>query len=293
MCNRTGGIFIPDMKFGIQFVTTRAQATPGVSKLAEELGYESVWFGEHLIFPAEMPNLSPFGPSERPYMPAETPLHDPFVVLSQIAAVTSRIKLGTGVYILPLRHPFGVARSVMSLDLFSGGRVLFGVAVGWVPDEFALAGQGWRDRGARLDEQIEVLRKLWTEPSPSHRGRFYSFPSVKFEPKPAQPGGPPILVCGEAEAVLRRAARLGDGWMGMQHTPESAAQRVQQLRALRAEYGRSGQFEVTVGAGSPSLDDVRRFEEASVDRLFLVLWRRTAEAEEGLRRFAGEVMAKL
>src|SRR5262249_6961509 len=148
-------------------------------------------------------NLSPSGPVDHPYLPPDLPVHDVWVYLAQIAAATRTIRLGTSVYILPLRHPIGVARAAMSLDVFSGGRLDFGIGVGWLPEEFAILGLDSATRGARAEGMIAIMRRLWTEPETAHNGRFFSFPAIKFEPKPLQRPGPPLLVGGETPPALR------------------------------------------------------------------------------------------
>jgi probable F420-dependent oxidoreductase len=281
------------MQIGIFLGSTRFTAAPEIARRAEDLGYHAAWAPEHLVFPAQLPNLSPLGPVDHPYLPADLPILDVWVYLAQIAAATQRIRLGTAVYILPLRHPIAVARAVTSLDVFSGGRVDFGIGVGWLPEEFAIMGQDFATRGPRADEMIGILRRLWAEPEIAHSGRFFTFPPLRFEPKPVQRPGVPILVGGETAPALRRAARLGDGWIGMGATPERAAEMVARLRALRAEYGRTGDFPAVVMAGRPDLDVIRRFEEAGVTGVYVSLWRRTAEAPEALERYADEVLSRL
>jgi probable F420-dependent oxidoreductase len=281
------------MKIGISLTSTRHTAGPDVARQAEAFGFHTVWAPEHLVFPVQMPNLSPMGPVDHPYLPPDIPVHDVFVYLGQIAAATERIRLGTCVYILPLRHPIAVARSAMSLDVFSGGRFDFGIGVGWLPGEFEALGQDFATRGPRADEMIELMRRLWTEPEVAHEGRFFRFAPLKFEPKPVQRPGPPILVGGQTAPALRRAARYGDGWIGMGVKLDEAGDYVKRLAALRAEYGRSGPFEIIIGAGSPDLDTIRRFEDAGITGVYVNLWRRTGEAAEAMERYAGDVLSKL
>lgn len=162
--------------------------------LVEDLGFDSLWQGEHVIW--------------------HGPTLDATVALSAFAARTSRITLGTSVLLLPLRHPTAVAKSVATLDVVTGGRTILGIGVGGEnPAEFEACGIPYGERGARTSEAIEVIRRLWTEPEVSFAGRFTHFEGVRLEPKPIRPGGPPIWVGGRSDAALRRAARLGDGWL--------------------------------------------------------------------------------
>jgi probable F420-dependent oxidoreductase len=282
------------MQSGIPVFMLRPEQMAAVAVRAEALGFESVWVAEHLVFPAEIRSRYPYAAEGVPPINPATPLLDPLLVLMQVAARTARIRLGTNVYILPLRHPIAVARMVATLDVLSGGRVSFGVGLGWLEEEFTAVGIDFATRAARTREAIRALRALWTEDVPAFAGRYVAFPPVRFEPKPVQRPHPPILVGGESEAALRRAAALGDGWYGVGHTPDSAAARVRRLQALLAEHGRgAGPFDYTVshGGGELTADDVRRYADAGITRVVSLPWRRAREAEEALGRLADRVLA--
>lgn len=284
------------MKFGVSFLRLRQSAFVAVTQAAEQLGYESVWLSDHLVLPAAMES-SPYSGAEHPPIPAELPVFDAPAVLGHLAAHTTTIRLGTWVYVLPLRHPFAAARSFATLDVLSGGRAEVGVGVGWLAGEFAAAGIDFTSRGRRTDEALEVCRRLWSEPTVEHRGEFFSFGPVAFEPKPVQRPWPRLHVGGESAAALRRAARFGDGWLSMEQTPETIAPLVAQLRAAEEAAGRATPLEVTaapkqitVVGEAPSPDEVARFAAAGVDRLIVSPWRRSAEAIDGLQRFAEECL---
>jgi probable F420-dependent oxidoreductase len=216
---------------------------------------------------------------------AATPVFDVFVYLAALAAVTTRLRLGTYVYQLALRHPFVAARAVTTLDVVSGGRVELGVGAGWLREEWSAAGYGFDDRGARLEEALAVCRRLWSDDTVAHEGRFWSFPAVAFEPKPVQRPHPPVHMGGESPAALRRAAGC-DGWIGMHHTPESAAAAVARLRAESASAGREQMPIVTVAAAPGIDDDVEVWAAAGVDRLIVAPWQRSRDALDGMREFA-------
>jgi probable F420-dependent oxidoreductase len=274
------------VKFGVSSGRLNPAFFLEVALEAERLGYESFWMPEHLVFPKDMTG-SPHPGDEHPPVPPSTPVFDAFAYLCFLAGQTSRIRLGTNIYLLGLRHPFSAARSVQTLDIVSGGRAEVGIGAGWLRSEWRAAGLDPGTRGRRLDEAIGVCKRLWTEESVEHHGEFFDFEAVMFEPKPIQKPWPPLHVGGESEAALRRAARLGDGWYGLVHTVDSAAQRVSRLRDLRAEAGREREpLEITIGGQVESRDDVKRFEDAGVDRLVVTPWRRSREAVDGLRRFA-------
>jgi probable F420-dependent oxidoreductase len=282
------------MKIGIPLFMLRPEQMADVAVRAEALGFESVWVAEHLVFPAEIRSRYPYAREGIPPINPATPLLDPLLVLMQVAARTQRIRLGTNVYILPLRHPIAVARMVTTLDVLSGGRVSFGVGLGWLEEEFRAVGIDFATRAGRGREAIRALRALWTEEVASFSGRYVSFEPVRFEPKPAQRPHPPILVGGESEAALRRAAALGDGWYGVGHTPESAGAQVRRLRELLSEEGRAEvpfDFTVIHGGGELTADAVRRYADAGITRVVSLPWRRAREADDALGRLADRVLA--
>ncbi|HEX7131519.1 MAG TPA: TIGR03619 family F420-dependent LLM class oxidoreductase, partial [Iamia sp.] len=234
------------MKLGITFGQLNPAFFEEVAVAADRLGYESVWLPEHLVFPLRIEGELIPG-EEHPPVPPTVPIFDACAYLSYLAARTSTIRLGTFVYLLGIRHPFVGARGFATLDLLSGGRAICGVGAGWLTPEWDAVGIDPSTRGARLDEAIAVCRRLWTEPEIAHDGPHFPFEPVAFEPKPVQEGGVPIHVGGESRRALRRAAELGDGWLGMQHTPETAAAQVATLRALTEAAGRDpSAVEVTV-----------------------------------------------
>jgi probable F420-dependent oxidoreductase len=280
------------MKIGVSFLRLRQASFVDVTQAAEALGYESVWLSDHLVLPTGTEG-SPYAGADHPPIPPELPVFDAPAVLGHLAAHTSSIRLGTWVYVLPLRHPFAAARSFATLDVLSGGRAEVGVGVGWLAGEFAAAGIDFVSRGRRTDEALEVCRRLWSEPSVEHHGEFFSFPPVAFEPKPVQQPWPRLHVGGESPAALRRAARFGDGWLSMEQTPETIGPLVARLRAAEEAVGRTVPLEVTaaprqitVVGDVPTPEEIGRFEAAGVDRLIVSPWRRTAEAIDGLERFA-------
>jgi len=281
------------VKVGIPLFMLRPEQLVPVAKRAEELGFESVWAAEHLVFPTRFESRYPYTESGAPPINPATPLLDPLLVLAQVAAVTSRIRIGTNVYLLPLRHPLVTARLAVTLDVLSAGRLSLGVGLGWLAEEFRAVGVDFSRRGALTREAVRALRVLFTEAEPEFHGKSFSFGPVKFEPKPVQKPCPPILIGGESEAAIRRAAEIGDGWYGVRHTPESAAPVVEKLRALRAAAGRSDlPFEVTISPSAASLDHptLERYAAAGVDRVVSLPWTRAREAMDALEAFAARVL---
>jgi probable F420-dependent oxidoreductase len=278
------------VKFGVALSQLNPAFHLEATLEAERLGFESVWMADHLVFPVDMAG-SPHPGDDAPPVPPSTPVFDAFGWLCFLAGRSSRIRLGTNVYLLALRHPFTAARAVQTLDIVSGGRAEVGIGAGWLRQEWRAAGLDPATRGRRLDEAMGVCRRLWTEERIRHEGEFYSFETVAFEPKPIQKPHPPMLVGGESEAALERAARLGDGWLGLEHTPESARPLVERLRARREELGRADlRFSATVMGARGAADDVRGWEQAGVDRVIVAPWRRSREALAGMRKFAERVL---
>jgi len=191
-----------------------------LAERVEALGFDSLWCGDHILF--------------------NIPLYESLTLLSFYAAHTKRIRVGTCVYLLALRHPTVVAKITATLDALSGGRLIFGVGVGGeIPKEFEACGIPHTERGARVNEGIEVLRTLWTQAPASFSGRFVKFEGVSIDPKPAQPGGPPIWIGGRSDAALQRAGRLGDGWVSYVVTAERYRQSVEKIKAAADAAGRS------------------------------------------------------
>lgn len=278
------------MKFGVGLGQVNPHFFLDVTLEAEKLGYESVWLPEHLVFPTEMGG-SPFPGDAHPPVPPSTPVFDAFAYLSYLAGRTSRVRLGTHVYLLGLRHPFVAARAIQTLDIVSGGRAEVGIGAGWLREEWTAAGLDPRTRGRRLDEALAVCKRLWSEEVVSHEGDFFEFGPVMFEPKPVQRPHPPLLAGGESEAALQRAARDCNGWLGLHHTLESVGEPIARLASLRRELGRDAEpFEIIVGATLSNRDDVKRWEDAGVTRIIASPWRRSPEAVEGLRRHAELVL---
>ncbi|MEY2451256.1 MAG: hypothetical protein QOD92_830 [Acidimicrobiaceae bacterium] len=281
------------MKFGVALGRLNPAFFVPVVDEAERLGFESVWLPEHLVFPIEMGG-SPFPGQEHPPVPPSTPVFDAFAYLSFLAGRTQNVRLATHVYLLGLRHPFISARAIATLDIVSGGRAIVGIGAGWLGTEWEAIGLDFASRGRRVDEALDVCRRLWTDEVIEQHGEFFDFGPVMFEPKPVQKPHPPVIVGGESGAALRRAARAGDGWVGMDHTLESVAASIARLRALREEAGRADQpFEITVGGPVSSEDDIKRWEDAGVDRLICSPWRRSPDAVDGLRAFSDLAEAHL
>lgn len=276
----------PPVKFGITFGQLNPKYFVDAALAADRLGFESVWMPEHLVFPLEVRGQLVPG-EEHPPVPPDVPIFDAAAYLAYVAGRTERVRLGTFVYLLGLRHPYIPARAFATLDIVSGGRAELGVGAGWLETEWEALGFDPHTRGRRLDESIAVVKRLWSEEVVEHHGEFWDLPPAMFEPKPLQHPHPPIIVGGESDRALRRVAELADGWVAMAHTPESVAPRVARLTELLGERGRTrDEVTVTCMGQVEARPDIERWEEAGVDRLIVVPWKRGREAVEAMERFA-------
>jgi probable F420-dependent oxidoreductase len=281
------------MKFGAFLWQRRGEDLAANARLAEELGFESVWMGEHLGFPIQFKSTYPYDESGMPPVRNDAAIHDPLIVFAYLAGVTSTIKFGTGVYILPLRNPIAVAKAVATLDQLSNGRFLFGVGIGWLKEEFEWVGMDWDNRARRNNEMLELMDALFTQEVPKYQGKTVSTEGFYFNPKPTQQPHPPYIIGGNTEAAIKRACRLGDGWYGIAKRPDQALELVKRVREIEKGYNRAKPLELTMGAQwrSTTVDDVRRLEDAGVERVLpsgLV----ARDSLGALRRVHEEVVSK-
>jgi probable F420-dependent oxidoreductase len=280
------------VKIGLSLGVLRPSAWEEVTVAADQLGYDSVWMPEHLVIPVQSEG-SPFAGSDHPPIPPDVPIFDVFAYLGFLAAKTDQIHFGTQVYNIGLRHPFVVARAVTTLDLVSEGRFEFGIGASWLEAEWEAVGLDFASRGRRVDESIAVCQRLWSESIIEHHGEFFDFGPVMFEPKPAHAPWPPLHIGGDGPAALRRAALVGDGWIPMNHTAEQIPAAASRLAQLRAEAGRPGGPEITLGARDASADGLRRLADLGIGRAFVKPWERGRDALDGIRRFAEQVLPEV
>src|ERR1700730_6066524 len=211
------------MKFGTFVYQTSPHSIGAVARKAEVGGFQSLWIPEHIILPVTYKSPYPYSSSGRMGAPPESPLLDPMLVLAYVAGVTSKIRLATGVFVLPIRNAFTTAKAVASLDVLSGGRFIFGVGIGWLEEEFEGVGMNFKDRALRSREYVELLKELWTSEGPVYHGKTVGIEGFKMNPKPVQKPHPPFVFGGHTEPSLKRAARLGDGWYGLREKLEAVA----------------------------------------------------------------------
>lgn len=276
------------MKFGIHLGQVNTRHWAAVAEEADRLGFESVWVPEHVVVPLESSG-SPHHGADHPPIPSDVPILDAFAVLAHLAGRTERIRLGTHVYNIGLRHPFLTARAAATVDVLSRGRLLLGVGASWLRGEWEAMDLDFDSRGGRVDECLEVCRRLWEEEVVEHGGRFFSFSATRFEPKPAQ-APLPLHIGGDGPAALRRAATIGQGWMPMNHPLDQLAGPLERLAELARRAGRTDPVEVTLAGSVSSADDVAAYAAGGVTRLIVRPWASSRQASEGMRRFAGQFL---
>lgn len=258
------------MKFALRYCNTGRYVDPAAAvellQASEEAGFESAWTVEHTVVPAGYESAYPYSPSGKMADGRDDiPLPDPLVWLAWAAAATTRIKLGTAILILPQHNPVTVAKQAATIDRLSGGRLLLGVGIGWLREEFAALGAPFDDRAARMDEYIAVMRELWRSEPASFHGEFVRFDRVYCSPRPAA-GAVPIIVGGHSRAAARRAGRLGDGFFPARGAP---AELFDLARRTAEEHGRDPGA-VEFSAGLPDdLQDLPKLARAGVGRVLV------------------------
>jgi probable F420-dependent oxidoreductase len=240
---------------------------------AEDRGFESIWVAEHVVMFDEYESQYPYADNGRFPGGSDTGLLEPLTALTYLAAVTDRIRLGTGICLVPQRNPVYTAKQVVDLDNLSGGRVDFGIGVGWLKEEFDVVAAPFDHRGARTDEYLQVMRSLWTDDISAFSGDHYELPECKLYPKPIQTPHPPIHVGGETDAALRRVAKHGQGWYSFNRKPEDLDEPLARLDDFLADEGRSrSDIQLTVCPYLQGIDEaaIEGYRAKGVDRLVVL-----------------------
>ena len=287
------------MKFGLIAANTVPFTEPALAHQlavgAEAAGFESIWTVEHVVWPVEYGSAYPYHPSGRMPGSPSIPIPDPLIWLTWVAAATTRLRLGTGVMILPERNPVVIAKEVATLDHLSGGRVEMGVGVGWLREEFEALGIPWERRGERTDDFIDAIRALWGSDAASHRGDFARFENVASNPKPVS-GTVPIVIGGHSPAAARRAAVRGDGFYPGPATVELLETAIQTMRAHAQETGRDPDtIEVSAAYPGRLFDDpataIGTMRTLGVDRMMIPAYLIARPSlEEGLMAFGETIL---
>ena len=285
------------MKIGITAVGIGKAARPSTIRLvaqhAERLNLATLWAPEHVVLFDNPASKYPYTDNGRFLAGSTIPLLDPFIGLTYAAAHTERLRLATGICLVAEHNPLELAKVIASLDYLSGGRFALGVGIGWAAEEFAALGIPFERRAQRTCEYIEAMRCLWTEPTSSYAGEFVRFENVRCFPKPAQGGKVPVIFGGESLPALRRVAKYGTGWFGVNLTPDQAAAKISKLHTLIDKQGRDRKdIEIIISpyANEITLDDLRAYHELGVSEFvpFVRLPGDDAKIPEALEQVARE-----
>ena len=263
------------MKVGLAFASSIAvdhDASLEICRRAEAAGFESVWGGEHVIMPDAIDSKYPYTPDGKIPAEPETPIPDPLIWLAFAAAAAPSLRLGTCILIVPQRNPLILAKELATLDQLSGGRVELGLGVGWMKEEFDALGVPWERRGARNDEYIDAMRALWAGPHAEYHGEFVDFEPVTCSPRPVN-GNIPVIVGGDSEAAVRRAARLADGYFPGEGDAQRLGQLITRVKQAAEDAGRDpGQIEINAMFGAQMADPpagVEQLRSVGVDRIMV------------------------
>ncbi len=274
------------LKLGCQMAFnehTSPEYIAAAAAMVENLGYHSFWVPEHVLFFPEYESKYPYTEDGRLQGDPRS-LLDPLTALTFVAANTNRIRLGTGICLVPQRNPVYTAKQVADLDYLSGGRVDFGIGIGWLKEEFAALGIPWADRAGRTEECIGVMKTLWCDEISRYQGKYFAFEAAYQNPKPVQHPHPPLIFGGESVAALKRVATLGQGWFTYNVTPESLSQGINTLRPLLQEQGRELSdisIFVTPNRQHINRESIQHLESLGAEQVILPLFANNTDKLEG------------
>jgi len=288
------------MKFVCSLAFSRPSDYCQLARACEAAGVDSVAVSDHVVHPKEIQTPYPYTPDGKPRWEPFTDWPDPFVAIGAMAAATEKLRFVTSVYVLSMRNVFLAAKAIATASVMSQGRVAVGIGAGWMKDEFVLLEQDFHTRGKRTNEMMEVLRKLWCGGWVEHHGRFFDFEPLEMSPVPS--GEIPIHVGGISEAALKRAARLGDGWISDLHDTAELARTIAKLREYRADSTRADRPLAVLASCSDAfdVDGYRRLAEIGVTHLITMPWlfygAQAGEIDgqlDGIARFGEDVISKM
>lgn len=287
------------MKFALSTFMTSVAELPEIAAAAEDAGWSMITMSDHVANMQTLTTPYPYTPDGKRRWPEFTEWPDQLVAMGAIATATKTLRFTTNAFVLPMRNPFQVAKALATVSVISGNRQVLTIGVGWSKDEFELVGQDFHTRGKRTDEMIEIMRLLWTGEYVSYHGNHYRFENVEANPKPA--GHVPIWVGGISQPALRRAARLGDGWLSDLQPAADIVDSIRQIHVMRKEGGRDHlPFDVMAtpsDVGDP--DGLRRLEDEGVTHIIGTPWlmyyegpTTLAQKKDAIRRYADDIIAK-
>ena len=282
------------LKFVLSTFMTPVAELLALAPVAEDSGWDAISFSDHIVHPEQISTPYPYTEDGTRRWEAFTDWPDPMVMAAALAAVTRRIRLTNNLFVLPVRNPFLVAKAAGTVAVLSGNRLTLAIGIGWSRDEFELMQQDFHTRGRRADEMVEIMRKLWSGKMVEHQGRHYRFGRLEMNPAPS--AQPPLWVGGISDAALRRAARLGDGWVSDWQSGDEITACIEQVQAYRREAVRDDAFDVMA---TPSdvfdLDGYRRLEKKGVTHILFQPYAFDASLEDkkqALRDFAAKTISR-
>jgi probable F420-dependent oxidoreductase len=286
------------MKVGLIPINIRMESMEqivGLAQYAESLGFESVWTFEHVMVPVEYESKYPYSKDGKMGGGSDNPFLDPLIALTAVAAHTKNIRLGTGVNILSQANPLLLAKQAASLDVLSGGRLMLGAGIGWLKEEFEAMGVPFERRGARYDDYVVAMRKVWSGDVVEHQSDFLNWSGFQSYPLPKQKGGVPIIVGGSKGKAFERIAKYGDGWFAPTNDAASLKPMLEPLRAACDAAGRDyDSVEITsMWDNQGSIDAVQAFADIGVSRIIVPLFALGKDPVTGIGRLAEDIVAKL
>lgn len=280
------------MKFVQAMIGAPADRMVELAQVAEEAGFDGVALSDHLFLPESLASRYPYTPDGKPQFESDTAWPDVWVMMGAMAQATEHLRFMTNVFVLPARNPIGVAKAVGTVAQLSDNRVVLGAGAGWMREEFDYLGEPFERRGRRMEEMIDVMRALWSGDMVEHHGEFYDFDRIQMLPAPTQ--RIPVVIGGHSDVALKRAARVGDGWLGVQYTLDELETVLARLADFRHAVGSADRdFEVLCSPMViPDPDTCARLGEMGVDTLLTSSWLVSgkdptdfAEAADSLRTY--------
>ncbi len=286
------------MKFGVIPVNINITGIEDITHTAlhaESAGLESIWTSEHVMIPTKLDSEYPYTDTGNMPIRGDSNFFDPLIALSVAATVTSTIRLGTGINILPQTNPLLLAKQAASLDVLSNGRLILGLGLGWMREEFRAMGVPFERRGARFDDYLQAMRKVWSGEEVNHSSDFLNWRNFRSFPAPVAKSALPVHIAGHAGKAFERAARYGQGWFPAIYSAEELAPNIEKLRAACRDVGRDFEdLEITsVWANTGGLDEIKRLRDLGVSRVVTPLHNLEGDAIESISWLADNIIGKL
>ncbi len=287
------------MKFVMSTSFSKVEHLTALAPVADDYGWHSMSFSDHVVHPKEIHTPYPYTEDGSRRWQAFTDWPDPWVMIGALASITRRLRFTNNIFVLPMRNPYLTAKAISTAAVVSGNRVTPAIGVGWSADEFELMGQEFRTRGKRTDEILEIMRLLWTGEMVEYEGQFYQFDAMEMNPAPSE--YIPIWIGGISDPAMKRAARLGDGWVTDLQTSAEIIECIAKVTSWRREFGRTEQpFDVMATPSDAwDIDGYKRLQDAGVTHILTMPWPfyhgETNDIEkkiDGVKRYADDIISR-